>query len=96
MIVSPTQTCAWGPQVAVRLAEFSTIAVNLIGKAVVYAAKWAGASRRRGLALVAAKPDGDKDKEILLLRDRVAQLQSQVEILRLLRKRGQHDSLHSA
>ena len=75
-----------GPQVPVRLSDFKTIAVNLFGKAVVCAAKWVVASRRRGLRVVAAKPDGDKDKGILLLRDRVAQLQSQNAILRLLRK----------
>ena len=48
--------------------------------------RWVAASRRRGLEVVAARPDGDKDKEIVFLRDRVAELQSQVDILRQLHK----------
>ena len=66
--------------------QVARIAVNLMGKAVLLAAKWAAASRRRGLGLAAARPDGDKDKEIIFLRDRVAELQSQVDILKKLYK----------
>lgn len=69
-----------------RLVEVTRVAVNLIGKAVVLAAQWSAASRRRGLAVAAAGRDGDKDKEIVFLKDRVAELQSQVEILRQLHK----------
>ena len=69
-----------------RLAEVTRVAVNLIGKAVVLTARWAAASRRRGLEVAAARPDCDKDKEIIFLRDRVAELQSQVEILKQLYK----------
>jgi hypothetical protein len=68
------------------LAEVTRVAVNLIGKAVVLTARWAAASRRRGLEVAAARPEGDKDKEIVFLRDRVAELQSQVDILRQLHK----------
>jgi len=68
------------------LAQIAGVAVNLIGKAVMLAARWTAASRRRGLGAAAARPDGDKDREIIFLKDRVAQLQSQVEILRLLYK----------
>lgn len=66
--------------------QVARIAVNLMGKAVLLAAKWAAASRRRGLEIAAARPDGDKDKEIIFFRDRVAELQSQVDILKKLYK----------
>jgi len=69
-----------------RCPETLSVAVNLLGKAIVLGARWAGRRRRRGLAAVAASPASNKDKEIIFLRDRVAELQSQVEILRRLHK----------
>ena len=66
--------------------QAASIAVNLMGKAVVLAAKWAATRRRNGLAAAAARPEDDKDREIVFLRDRVAELISQVEILRQLHK----------
>ena len=63
-----------------------SIAVNLMGKAVELAAKWAATRRRNGLAAAAARPEDDKDREIVFLRDRVAELISQVAILRQLHK----------
>lgn len=47
-------------------------------------ARWAGRRRRLGLAAIAASPESSKDKEIVFLRDRVAELQSRVEILKRL------------
>ena len=55
--------------------QVARIAVNLMGKAVLLAAKWAAMRRKKALEVMAARPDGDKDKEIVFLRDRVAQLQ---------------------
>ena len=66
--------------------QAASIAVNLMGKAVVLAAKWAATRRRSGLAAAAARPEDDKAREIVFLRDRVAELQSRVEILRQLHK----------
>ena len=66
--------------------QVARIAVNLMGKAVLLAARWAATRRKRALEIMAARPDEDKDKEIVFLRDRVEQLQSQVEILRQLHK----------
>ena len=68
------------------LIQVTRIAINLIGKAVIFAARWAAVRRKNALEFVNALPDDDKDKEIIFLRDQVEQLQSQVEILRLLRK----------
>jgi hypothetical protein len=67
-------------------AEILSVAVNLLGKAIVFGARWAATHRMRGLRAIAARPEGDKDKEIVFLRDRVAELQSQLEILRRLHK----------
>ena len=59
--------------------EIAITATALLVKAAVLSAKWAGAARRCGLERIA---DGDRDAEILFLRERVAQLQLQVSILR--------------
>jgi transposase InsO family protein len=69
-----------------RCPEILSVAINLLGKAVVLGARWAGTRRRHGLAAIAASRESSKDKEIIFLRDRVAELQSQVEILRQLHK----------
>lgn len=62
-------------------AQIITVAVALIIKAAVLAARWAGVLRTRALESLSSSPDDSKDKEILFLRDRVEQLQSQQEIL---------------
>jgi transposase InsO family protein len=69
-----------------RSPEILSVAINLLGKAIVFGARWAGMRRRRGLAAIAASPESSKDKEIIFLRDRLAELQSQVEILKRLHK----------
>lgn len=63
------------------IAQVLTVAIALIAKATALAARWAGVLRRRGLEDGLSCLDDAKDKEILFLRDRVEQLQSQVEIL---------------
>ena len=68
------------------LSQIGRLAVNLMGRAVLLAAKWAGTRRKQALEAMAARPDADKDKEIVFLTDRVAELQSRVEILRQLHK----------
>ena len=62
-------------------AQITAAAVALIIKAAVLAARWAGVLRKRTIETVTSRPGDSKDEEILLLRDRVEQLQSQVEIL---------------
>jgi hypothetical protein len=52
----------------------------MILKAALLAAAWAGKSRRRGLESIAKMPIDEKDKEILFLRDRIYQLETQIKI----------------
>lgn len=61
--------------------EIIAYAVSMILKATLLAAAWAGKSRRRGLESIAKMPTDEKDKEILFLRDRVYQLETQIKIL---------------
>jgi transposase InsO family protein len=61
--------------------DIITAAVSLIIKAAVLAARWSGRARRRSLEKVAAMDADAKDKELLFLRDRVYQFQTQVSIL---------------
>jgi hypothetical protein len=51
---------------------------------MVQVARWAAMHRRRALNCLAARSEEDKDAEIMVLRERLAELQSQVEILRRL------------
>ncbi len=61
--------------------DIITTAVSLIIKAALLAAQWSGRARRRGLEKLAAMDADAKDKELLFLRDKVHQLQTQVSIL---------------
>jgi len=61
--------------------DIITAAVSLIIKAAILAGQWSGRARRRGLEKLAAMDADAKDKELLFLRDRVHQLQTQVSIL---------------
>jgi putative transposase len=61
--------------------EIIVCAVSLILKAALFAAAWAGKSRKRELEDIAQMPIDEKDKEIVFLRDRVHQLETQVKIL---------------
>ena len=64
-------------------------AVSLIIKAAILAARWSGKARRRSLEKLAAMDTDAKDKELLFLRDKVHQLQTQVTILqRRIKKNG--------
>lgn len=68
--------------------DIITAAVSLIIKAAILAGQWSGRARRRGLEKLAAMNADAKDKELLFLRDRVCQLETQVSILQnRIRKR---------
>ena len=56
-------------------------AVAIIIKAAVLAASFSGRVRKRSLKRLSKMDVGDKDKEILFLRDKVYQLKLQVSIL---------------
>jgi len=56
-------------------------AISLIIKAALLAARFSGRVRKRSLNRLAAMDTGAKDKEIVLLRDKVYQLKMQVYIL---------------
>ena len=62
--------------------QIVTTAVALIIRATILAARWAGILRQRSLETSASIAGNSKDTELLFVRDRVEQLQSQVEILR--------------
>ena len=71
------------------IAKILTVAIALIVKATVLAARWAGMLRRRGLEEALSTLGDTEDKELIVLRDRIEQLQSEVEILqKQLRKLG--------
>ena len=61
--------------------EIITVAVSLIIKAAILATRWSGKARRRSLEKLAAMDADTKDNELLFLRDKVHQLQTQVSIL---------------
>jgi putative transposase len=61
--------------------DIITSAVSLIVKAALIAARFSGRVRKRSLKRLAAMDVGDKDKEILFLKDKVYQLEMQVSIL---------------
>ena len=75
--------------------QAASIAVNLMGKAVVLAAKWAATRRTNGLAAAAAGPEDDKAREIVFLRDRVTELMSQVAIPQAAAQARQHNAIHA-
>ena len=62
------------------------LALNLLAKAIVLGAGWAGGHRSRALRAMVPGAEGDKDREIVLLQERLAELQSQVEILKELHR----------
>ena len=59
-----------------------SLAFNLLAKAIVLGAGWASGHRCRTLKAMVSGAEGDKDREIVLLQERLAELQSQVEILK--------------
>ncbi|MCP4455924.1 MAG: hypothetical protein GY809_31080, partial [Planctomycetes bacterium] len=61
--------------------EAITYAVSLIFKAAIVAATYSGRGRKRSLKRLAAMGINEKDKEILFLKDKVHQLDTQVTIL---------------
>jgi len=69
--------------------DIINLAVSMIIKAVVIAARFSGRVRKRSLKHLAAMEVDVKDKEILFLRDMVEQLQMQVSILQKRIKKKQ-------
>ncbi len=61
--------------------ETVTTTAGLFIKATILAARWAGKARKRALASIVSMSIDEKDKEILLLRDKVEKLTMQVSIL---------------
>jgi len=61
--------------------DITNIAVSLIIKAALIAARFSGRARKRSLRRLATMDINEKDKEILFLRDMVGQLKMQVSIL---------------
>jgi hypothetical protein len=55
-----------------------SLALNLLARAMVQVARWAAMHRRRALNRLAARSEEDKDAEMIVLRERLAELQSQV------------------
>jgi len=61
-----------------------SLALNLLAKAMVRVARWAAMLRQRALKDLAVWSEENKSAEIIVLEERLAELQSQVEILRPL------------
>ncbi len=61
--------------------EIINIAVELIIKAAVLAARFSGKARKRSLKKLSRMEVDEKDKEIIFLRDTVVQQQMQITIL---------------
>jgi hypothetical protein len=61
--------------------EIVNAAVSLLVKAALLAARFSGRVRRRSLKRLAARDADAKAKEILFLKDRIYQLETQVSIL---------------
>jgi transposase len=61
--------------------EIVNIAMMLIVKASVLAARFSGRARKRSLKRLAVMDIDEKDKELIFLRDKVTQLETQVSIL---------------
>ena len=68
---------------------FLAEAVSLMVKATIYSAQWAAAGRKRALAKLSAMTDREKEREIPLLRERIAQHEQLIAILqRQIQDRG--------
>ena len=68
--------------------DLATTAIALLVKATVLSARWAGATRRRALGILAFRSPHDVETELTFLRDRIDKLELQVSILR--RNIGKH------
>ena len=68
---------------------FLAEAVSLMVKATIYSAQWAAAGRKRALTKISAMTDREREREILLLRERIAQHEQLIAILqRQIQDRG--------
>jgi transposase InsO family protein len=69
--------------------EITNVAVRLIIKAAMLAAGFSGRARKRSLKRLVGMDIDQKDKELIFLRDKITQLQTQVSILqKALKKRN--------
>ena len=75
--------------------EIIIYAVSMILKAALFAASWAGKTRKRELKNIAKMPIDEKDKEIVFLRDKVYQLETQIKYYRsnIIRHQKNHTTL---
>ena len=74
--------------------EIISSAVSLILKAALLAANWVGKKRKVGLEEIVKMDVEEKNKEIVFLRDRIYQLETQVSILQKQmnkKKSGNHN-----
>ena len=69
--------------------DIITYAVSLIFKSAIVAAKYSGRVRKRSLKRLAAMDIDEKDKEIIFLKDKLYQLETQVVILQKRIKKQQ-------
>jgi transposase len=64
------------------ISDILATATSLFIKSTILAARWAGTSRHKALESIAAMSIPEKAKEIVFVRNRVEQLELQVQILR--------------
>jgi hypothetical protein len=63
--------------------DIVNVAVSLIVKAALLAARFSGRARKRSLKRLSKMDANDKNKEIIFLRDKVDQQQMQITILQI-------------
>ena len=77
--------------------DIINVAVALIIKAAILAARFSGRARKQSLKRLAAMDVDDKDKEIIFLRDKIDQLKTQVAILQKgLQKKQNNTQIHKS
>lgn len=70
--------------------DFASYALPLLFKAVLLAARWAGGRRRRAIEELARMGEIEKEREILLLRDKASRLEALVRLLQRQLAKGPH------
>jgi hypothetical protein len=73
-----------------ELGGWAAKALPLLFQAVLLAARWAGGRRRRGIEELARMEGCEKEREILLLRDKVSRLEALVGLLQRQLAKGPH------
>lgn len=75
--------------------EFASFVLPLFFKAVLLAARWAGGRRKRALETLARMEGCEKEREILVLRDKVSRLEELVGLLQRQLAKGPHRSRYT-